>query len=105
MIGPETIKKAVETLAAAARPARVILFGSHARGMASDDSDLDFVVVERTVTNRHAEMVRLRDALRPLRVPADIIVVSEEAFAKWSEVEGTVLWEAAHNGLVMDVGS
>ncbi len=43
----ELIEEAARRLASTARPpARVILFGSHARGDADDESDVDFVVIE-----------------------------------------------------------
>jgi uncharacterized protein len=75
------IEKAVGLLLEAA-PAgsTVILFGSHARGDARPDSDLDFLVIEPDVTAYREEMVRLRDALRPLRVPADVLVTTREIF-------------------------
>jgi predicted nucleotidyltransferase len=67
-ISSDVIELAGRRLAAAARqPARVLLFGSHARGDASPDSDLDFLVIERDVPNRHAEMVRLTRELAELR--------------------------------------
>ncbi len=54
------IKRAAHTLAeTAGSPVRVILFGSHARGDACAGSDLAFLVIEREVPDRHAEMVRL----------------------------------------------
>lgn len=40
---------------AAPAPAKVILFGSHARGDASEDSNFDVLVIEETVPNRLAE--------------------------------------------------
>jgi hypothetical protein len=40
-------------------PARVILFGSYARGTADDDSDLDLMVIEREVPDKAAEHIRL----------------------------------------------
>lgn len=54
----------------------MILFGSHARGDAGPDSDLDFLVIERDVVDRIAESVRLRRALGSLRLPIDVIVLS-----------------------------
>jgi predicted nucleotidyltransferase len=45
MIPEDTIRQAVATLVAAANPQRIVLFGSHARGDAGPDSDLDFLVV------------------------------------------------------------
>ncbi len=48
-----------------------MLFGSRARGDARDDSDLDFLVIEKHLDSKLSEMVRLRDALPPLAVPVD----------------------------------
>jgi len=49
------IERAGQVLASAARsPARVILFGSGARGEDDAGSDLDFLVIERSVDDRIA---------------------------------------------------
>src|SRR5271166_592762 len=64
MVTRETIDAAVRILAEAARPARIVLFGSHARGDAREDSDVDLLVIEPQVEDRAREMVRLR---RPRR--------------------------------------
>ncbi len=99
MIDQATIDRAVKLLLEAAPPgSKVILFGSHARGDAGPDSDLDFLVVEPEVKARHAEMVRLQDALRPLRIAADVLVASEETFQHWADTPNTVMYEAAHEG-------
>ena len=86
---------------AAVAPAKVILFGSHAHGRAGPDSDLDLLVLGRVVGSRHAEMVRLRAALDPLRVPADVIVVSEQHVEDWGEVPGTVVHAALSEGRLL----
>ncbi|MDP2825598.1 MAG: nucleotidyltransferase domain-containing protein, partial [Sulfuritalea sp.] len=39
--------------------ARAIVFGSHAEGRASADSDIDLLVIEPEVKDRAAEMIRL----------------------------------------------
>jgi HEPN domain-containing protein/predicted nucleotidyltransferase len=84
MIGEETIETAVGLLLDAAPPGtEVILFGSHATGRAREDSDLDFLVVEPTLAGRRSEMVRLRQVLRPLGIPVDVLVVSRRAFESW----------------------
>jgi predicted nucleotidyltransferase len=76
----------------------MFLFGSHARGEARPDSDLDFLVVEPEVTDRHGEVVRLRDVLRPLRVAADVVVTSRRVFEEWRTTPNNVLHEAAREG-------
>ena len=100
MIDEATINKAVELLRQAALDATIILFGSGARGEAKEDSDLDFLVVEPKVTSRREEIVRLLDALRPLRIPADVLVVSQKTYEEWADTPNTVLYEAAREGRV-----
>jgi predicted nucleotidyltransferase len=78
VIDESTIHKAVELLQRAAPGATVIVFGSCVRGEVTEDSDLDVLVVEPKLTARREEMVRLRDVLRPLRIPADVLVVSQK---------------------------
>ena len=102
MIDEATIAKAADLLRNAAPRARVILFGSHARGQAGPDSDLDFLVVEPTLKARRDEMVRLRDVLRPLQMPADVLVTSEHTFQQWADKPGTVFYEASREGRVFD---
>lgn len=95
----QLIERAGALLARAARPpARVILFGSHARGDSTPGSDLDLLVIERDVDSRRAERVRLRKALRGLGVPIDLHVVSERHVEEWGEVDGTMLNEALREG-------
>jgi uncharacterized protein len=96
------VEQAAHTLAEhAGSPVRVILFGSHARGDARAGSDLGFLVIERNVPDRHAEMVRLRRALHDLRRPIDVLVYSEEQVQEWGNVPGTALHAALAEGRVL----
>ncbi len=106
MIDEATINQAAQLLLEAAPPgSKVILFGSHARGQAGPDSDVDFLVVEPEVKARRAEMVRLRDVLRPLRIPAEVLVTSAEAYESWQDTPNTVIYEAARDGRVFDAAT
>lgn len=100
---PETrIQEAARALAqAAAGPAKVILFGSHARGDARSDSDIDFLVIERDVEDRFDESARLGRLLGQLRIPADVVVVTERQVEEWAEVKGTMLYDALAEGRVL----
>jgi len=99
---PDTlIREAARRLGEAARkPARVILFGSYARGEADVDSDLDFLVVQQDGFSRRREIVRLQDALSPLRVPAELIVISHEEAAR-PERAGDAVRDALADGVVL----
>ena len=101
MISDHTIDEAVATLIAAANPQQILLFGSYARGTANEDSDLDFMVVQSEVTDRAGEMVRLRRALRPLRISVDVLVVSSDELARYGREAGSVYWWALKEGRVM----
>jgi len=99
VIDHQTIDRAVRLLVEAAPPgSRVILFGSYAKGVANDRSDLDFLVVEPILHRRRHEMVRLRQALRPLGVPVDVLVVSRAVFEAWKDLPNNVISEAAREG-------
>jgi predicted nucleotidyltransferase len=103
MVPSDVIELAGRRLVAAARsPARVVLFGSHARGDAGPDSDLDFLVIEREVPDRHAEMVRLGREVRSLGVPVDIVVVSELYAAEWANVKNSIVHAALTEGRELD---
>jgi predicted nucleotidyltransferase len=102
MIDEATIQKAVELLQKAAPGSTVIVFGSWARGNADEDSDLDVLVIEPEVTSGLEETVRLRDVLRPLRIPVDVLVVSRKTFEYWADTPNTVFNEAVREGRVFD---
>jgi predicted nucleotidyltransferase len=98
---PKMISRMTELLVEAACPKRIILFGSHARGDATEESDLDVMVVEESVSDRLREMVRLSRLLRPLGLALDLLVVSEEKFSYWRDTPGNVYFEAASEGKVL----
>jgi predicted nucleotidyltransferase len=101
MITQPQIAAAVERLAQAAQPERILVFGSHARGEAREESDLDLLVIETEVPDRAAEMVRLRRLLRPLRIPVDILVYSRAEVDRWGSQPGSALFWALREGRVV----
>lgn len=99
MFDDAVITEAGRRLLEAAPPkTRVILFGSHARGDAGKQSDLDFLVIEPTVQDVVEETYRLRCTLRGLGVFADIVLVSEEEAQAWGNAYGTVIHAALSEG-------
>lgn len=102
MTAEDMIAKAGGILAREAGPhAKVILFGSHARGDARAGSDLDFLVIQPKVEGRHREMVRLRRSLRGIDAPIDVLVYSEDEARAWGQVPGTAIHDALQEGKVL----
>jgi uncharacterized protein len=101
VIASDLIDEAAHRITAAAPGARVILFGSHARGEATAQSDVDLLVIEPRVDDSFNEIVRLQRVLAPLRLPADIVVLSEQHVDEWRDVRSTMLYDALREGRVL----
>lgn len=101
MIDQNLLDRATELLKENAHPKKIILFGSHARQDAREDSDIDILVIESEVKDRITEMVRLNRTLSPLRIPVDLLVVSQEMFDYWAETPGNVYYRAKREGKVI----
>jgi predicted nucleotidyltransferase len=98
MLDETVIAEAGRRLVHAAPDARVILFGSYARGDAGPRSDLDFLVLKPTVDDAAAESVRLRRELRGLDLFADVVVISEKEARTWDRVRGSFINRALAEG-------
>ena len=63
---------------------KIILFGSHARGEASPESDVDLCIVARGIRSQHESACRLRRAVGRLRdkPPLSLIPISPERLAE-----------------------
>ena len=63
----ETLRRCFEAMHAALPIQQVILFGSHARGEARADSDIDLCLVAEGAGRQLKAAQRWREAMRPLR--------------------------------------
>lgn len=101
MISQQTIEEAVRLLVAAAHPTKVIFFGSYARAEATENSDLDFLVIVPSLKSKQQEMTRFRRALRPLGIAADVVVASTAEVEDWGHLPSTTLYWALTEGKVL----
>ena len=84
-------------------PEQVILFGSHARGDAGPDSDVDLLVVMPFEGSKRDKEVELLGVLPSTAGPVDVIVTRPEDFRWRKDVVGTIEWPASHEGEVLYV--
>lgn len=102
MLHPEQLTAAAHRLAAAAsKPITVIVFGSYARGDATDDSDLDLVVVQPEFGDKAGEYLRLKAAVGRMGVGVDLILFARPDFERRSLVPGTLPYWAKTEGKVL----
>jgi len=82
-------------------PERIILFGSHARGTAGADSDVDLLVVMPVTGSKRRKAVEIGVALHDVDVAKDIVVSTPEEFRWRQDVVGTIEYPAAREGKVV----
>jgi predicted nucleotidyltransferase len=99
--GETTIDRMVKRIVRRFHPEQVILFGSHARGEAGPDSDVDLLVVMNFEGTAFEKGLEIRLVLHHFLVPTDIIVTKPTDFAWRKEVVGTIEWPAAREGKVL----
>lgn len=95
------IKRMVQRIVHQFNPEKIILFGSHARGEAGPDSDIDLLIVMPVEGRKRAKAIEIQLALDDFRVPKDIIITTPEEFAWRQEVVGTIEYPAAKEGKVL----
>ena len=83
------------------KPLRVILFGSQARGDASQHSDIDLLVVLPKVVNKRQTTIEIRQMLTDFPIGKDIIVTTPDEIARRGDLVGTVLRPALREGKVI----
>jgi len=84
-----------------ARPERVILFGSRARGEARTNSDYDLLVIVESDEPRYRRAAPLYAALADVPVEADVLVYTPAEVAEWSAVPQAFVTTAIREGQVV----
>jgi predicted nucleotidyltransferase len=81
------------------REAQAFLFGSYARGQARPKSDVDIMVVEKTLRYPRLREIYLLRARLKIDKDVDLLVIDEENFNTWKNSPGTVQNEVYREGV------
>ncbi|MBN1506257.1 MAG: nucleotidyltransferase domain-containing protein [Sedimentisphaerales bacterium] len=104
-ISDELIDRMAQRIVREVDPEKIVLFGSWARGEASEQSDVDLLVVEREPfgpnRSRRQEAVRIWQCLYEFRVPKDILVYSIDELDRWKGSSYHVVGRALKEGKVL----
>lgn len=103
MIGKAAINDIVTKIASAAKPRRIILFGSYAQEKANENSDLDLlVVVDETDLPKHKRAREIRRHLWGISdIPKDIIVYTQSEIDEWKGVKSSFISSVLEHGKVL----
>ena len=96
-----TVQEMVRRLAEAVRPERIILFGSHARGDAGPDSDVDLLVIASSELPPWRRTPPLYRLLAGAGLPKDLLWYTPEEVAEWQGVRSHFLTRALREGQVV----
>jgi predicted nucleotidyltransferase len=95
---PPYLAEAVDRIVRKFHPVKIILFGSWARGSAREDSDLDLLVILRTVEHKRKTTIEVLRALNGLPITKDVIVTTPKEIKERGQVVGNILRPALEEG-------
>ncbi len=97
---PAILADLVKRIVRAARPERIVLFGSAARGEMGPDSDLDLLVVKGGRFNRHRVTTQIYRSLSG-DIGVDALVVTPEEVERYRNTPYLVICPAVREGKVV----
>jgi predicted nucleotidyltransferase len=97
------IKEAVHEIIPVNLIEQIIIFGSHARGDATEDSDTDICIITTSELTRD-EIKQYTGGLnkvfaRKYRMPTDILIKSKYAYSRYKNVAGAIECSIATEGV------
>ena len=82
-------------------PHKIILFGSHARGNADPESDIDILVIMPVEGSKREKAVEIGMALNEFSIAKDIFVNTPDQFAWRRKTTGTLEHPADREGIIL----
>lgn len=99
----ELLREIVSRIRAAGDPLKVVLFGSHGRGEARIESDVDLLIIEESDLPRYKRSAKYYGATRGMLSARDrdIVVWTPEEIRAWSAVPNHFVTTALREGRVL----
>jgi len=99
MYSTKKIKEIAQKIKEVADPKAIYLFGSYANGHPGKYSDVDIAIIKDKITERHKDLFKIRNALFHIRIPMDLILISEKEYNERKDIWGTIHYEIKNNGV------
>lgn len=94
----QDIQKLIDQIVQLVDPLEIILFGSHARGDAEPDSDIDLLIVMPDGTHRRDTARYLSQSLPRNGVPLDILVATDADMKNHADNIGLIYYYILKEG-------
>ena len=98
MLSSFDIDQVRERITQAFHPDKIFLFGSYAEGNATEDSDIDLLVVMESEIERHQRNIALKRLFPHRKFSLDAFVYTPQEFHKSKDIPGTIAYNATHFG-------
>ena len=101
MLSPVDIEQLRDRITQAMHPDKIYLFGSYADGNASDESDIDLLVVMNSELPPHKRNVAVKRLFPRRTFSLDAFVYTPQEFERYRDIPGTIVYNAAHHGRLL----
>lgn len=96
-----SLDRAIRSIVQVAEPDRIVLFGSHASGSFTDESDYDLLVLKKNVTKPRELAQRIYLNFDSIGAPVDIIVADLDSYEKLKDDPYLIYHTANQDGVVV----
>jgi predicted nucleotidyltransferase len=94
-------REIVRRVISVCQPDKIIVFGSAAAGTMTEDSDIDLLIVDPDPRDQRQTYLRIRNALRGMGHPFDIVFIGTQWFEQSKNVIGGIANPAERHGKVI----
>src|SRR5262245_31822918 len=98
---PTVLADVVQRIVRVAKPERIVLFGSAARGTMGPESDVDLLVIKGGKFQRSRLLDQIYGSMHGVGVSVDVIVVTPEEVERYRDTPCLVICPALREGKVV----
>lgn len=100
-VAQRKLKKIIRRIVKVAKPDKIIMFGSAARGRMGPNSDVDLLVIKRGKFHRGRLTDRIYMNMHGVGQAVDVIVVTPEDVERYKDCFALVIYPAVREGKVV----
>jgi predicted nucleotidyltransferase len=103
MLSIDNINQIIKTINSVSNPEAVYLFGSYADGTATEDSDLDLLVIKNNIPDKMQELLRIKKSIISDEYSIDLLLYSEDEFEQKKSQGWKLFSEIEKKGKLINV--